>query len=103
MCQPRDVERCRVVTRMNGPKVNSLPTVLVTVRIEFGYMLENPSIRPVLVLDFGRGQLQSGRCGKPAGKADTARLGYWFCRRRRVLLYRLRSPEWRTRPKRLQD
>ena len=40
----------------NGPKVNSLPTTLVTVWIAFGYMLENPSIRPVLVLDFGRGQ-----------------------------------------------
>jgi hypothetical protein len=41
---------------MNGPKVNSLPTTLVTVWIAFGYMLENPSIRPVLVLDFGHGQ-----------------------------------------------
>jgi hypothetical protein len=32
-----------------------LPTVLVTVRIAFGYMLENPSIRPVLALDFVNG------------------------------------------------
>ena len=45
-----------VVTIVNGPKVNSLPTALVTVRTAFGYMLENPSIRPVLVLDFGCGQ-----------------------------------------------
>ena len=41
---------------MNGPKVNSLPAVLVTARRVFGYMLENPSIRPVLDLDFGYGQ-----------------------------------------------
>jgi hypothetical protein len=34
---------------MNGPKVNSLPAMLVTAWTAFGYMLENPSIRPVLV------------------------------------------------------
>ena len=38
----------RVVTNVNGPKVNSLPTAAVTLQIAFGYMLENPSIRPVL-------------------------------------------------------
>jgi hypothetical protein len=41
---------------MNGPKVNSLPTTLVTAWIAFGYMLENPSIRPVLALEFEYGQ-----------------------------------------------
>jgi hypothetical protein len=41
---------------MNGPKVNALPTTLVTVWIAFGYMLENPCIRPVLALDFDCGQ-----------------------------------------------
>jgi hypothetical protein len=41
---------------MNGPKVKTLPTALVTVRNAFGYMLENPCICPVLVLDLGRGQ-----------------------------------------------
>ena len=43
------------------------------------------------------------RCGKPAGKAESARLGYWFCRRRRLLLDRLRPPSRRTGPKRLQN
>jgi hypothetical protein len=33
-----------------------LPSALVTVRLAFGYMLENPSICPVLALDFGHGQ-----------------------------------------------
>jgi hypothetical protein len=41
---------------VNGPKVNSLPTAAVTLQIAFGYMLENPSIRPVLALDFSCGQ-----------------------------------------------
>jgi hypothetical protein len=41
---------------MNGPKVNALPTTQVTAWNAFGYMLENPSIRPVLALDFGHGQ-----------------------------------------------
>jgi hypothetical protein len=40
----------------NVPKVNSLPTMLVTAWIAFGYMLENPSIRSVLVQGFGHGQ-----------------------------------------------
>ena len=37
---------------MNGPKVKSLPAVLATARFVFGYMLENPSIRPVLTVSF---------------------------------------------------
>ena len=41
---------------MNGPKVNSLPTASVTMQIAFGYMLENPSIRPVLIAYFVCGQ-----------------------------------------------
>ena len=57
MSQPSRVTRVsRVVTEVNGPKVNSLPTTLVTVWIAFGYMLENPSIRPVLALHFWCGQ-----------------------------------------------
>ena len=56
MSQPFVTNMWQVVTKVNGPKVNSLPTMLVTAWIVFGYMLENPSIRPVLVLDFGCGQ-----------------------------------------------
>ena len=41
---------------MNGPKVTTLPTTLVTVWIAIGYMLENPCISSVLVLDLGLGQ-----------------------------------------------
>jgi len=48
--------RCRVVTNVNGPKVNSLPTATVMLQNAFGYMLENPSIRPVLVLLCEYGQ-----------------------------------------------
>ena len=36
---------------MNGPKVSAFVAL-----VKFGYMLENPCIRPVLVLDFGHGQ-----------------------------------------------
>ena len=44
-------QKCHgVVTEVNGPKVNSLPTVAVMLQIAFGYMLENPSIRPVLAV-----------------------------------------------------
>jgi hypothetical protein len=39
-----------VVTFRNGPKVNSLPCVTVMSHLASGYMLENPSICPVLVL-----------------------------------------------------
>ena len=56
MSQPFVTNMWQVVTKVNGPKVNSLPTMLVTAWIAFGYMLENPSIRPVLVLHLLYGQ-----------------------------------------------
>ena len=74
---------------MNGPKVNSLPTTLVTAWIAFGYMLENPSIRPVLALDSVRGSDNPDGAENQQERLMQRRLGYWFCRRRRMLLDRL--------------
>ena len=58
MSQPLRVTNVcyKAVTEVNGPKVNSLPTTLVTAWIAFGYMLENPCIHPVLALHFMCGQ-----------------------------------------------